>query len=94
MFDIGFTEILLILVVTLVAVGPKELPQLMFKMGRFFRAARLVTQRWQDTLNETLHYVEVETYRQQIAEQKIVDEAASDVSLAAPLDTIRENGDK
>ena len=85
MFDVGFTELLLILVVTLVAVGPKDLPQLMFKMGRFFRAARLVTQRWQDTLNETLHDVEVETYRQQIKAQKLADEAASDVPLETPV---------
>jgi hypothetical protein len=44
----------------------------------------LVTQRWQDTLSETLHDVEVETYRQQIKAQKLADEAASDV----PLETL------
>lgn len=40
MFDIGWIELLVIGVVTLVAVGPKELPKVMHALGRFAGKAR------------------------------------------------------
>lgn len=40
MFDIGWMELLIIGVVTLVAVGPKELPKVMHAVGRLAGKAR------------------------------------------------------
>lgn len=40
MFDIGFTELLLVAVVALVVVGPKDLPVLIGKVARFLGRAR------------------------------------------------------
>lgn len=37
MLDVGWTEIVLILVIGVLVVGPKELPQLMYSIGRFVR---------------------------------------------------------
>jgi Tat protein translocase TatB subunit len=35
-FNIGFTEILIILVIGLIFIGPKQLPEIAKSMGRFF----------------------------------------------------------
>ena len=35
MFDIGFTELLVIGIVALIVVGPKDLPQMFRTLGRF-----------------------------------------------------------
>lgn len=40
MFDIGWTELLLIGVVALIVVGPKDLPHLFHSLGRFTARAR------------------------------------------------------
>lgn len=40
MFDIGWTELLLISAVALVAVGPKDLPKVMYALGQWARKAR------------------------------------------------------
>lgn len=40
MFDIGWTELLLIGVVALIVVGPKDLPHLFHSLGRFSAKAR------------------------------------------------------
>lgn len=40
MFDIGWTELLIFAVVTLIFVGPKELPVLMRTAGRYFGMVR------------------------------------------------------
>ena len=40
MFDIGYSELLVIAVVALLVVGPRELPQLLRHAGRFMAKAR------------------------------------------------------
>lgn len=40
MFDIGWSELLVIAVVTIVVVGPKDLPKVMRAAGQFSRQAR------------------------------------------------------
>lgn len=37
MFDFGWVEILLILVVALFAIGPQDIPKVMYQAGRLFR---------------------------------------------------------
>ena len=37
MLDVSWTEIVFILLIAILVIGPKELPQLMYGLGKFFR---------------------------------------------------------
>ena len=57
MFDIGWSEILVIIVVAIVVVGPKELPRLMGTFGRYAgklrRAAAEFQRQFDDAIRDT-----------------------------------------
>ncbi|MDA5093868.1 Sec-independent protein translocase protein TatB [Aliiroseovarius sp. KMU-50] len=52
MFDIGFTELLVIGVVALIVVGPKDLPQMFRTLGRFTARARQMAREFSSAMNE------------------------------------------
>ena len=72
MFDIGFTELLLIFVVTLLVVGPDKLPGVAQKMGRFFGHIKR-------TFNQVKHDVEqeleIEAVKAKLKENAMAEEA-------------------
>lgn len=51
MFDIGWTELLLIGIVALIVVGPKELPGMFRKMGQFTGKARAMARDFQRAMD-------------------------------------------
>ena len=54
MFGIGFSEILLILVVALVVIGPKRLPELARILGRGLAEIRRASDEFRGVLNEDI----------------------------------------
>ena len=72
MFDIGFTELLLVFVVTLLVVGPVKLPGVAHKMGRFFGQIKR-------TFNQIKHDVEqeleIEAVKAKLKENAMAEEA-------------------
>ncbi len=95
MFDVGFSEIVLIGIVALLVTDPKDLPALMFKAGRFFRQFKLIMSRVSNTIGDVMHELEVENYRQDykakhpvIDTEQIADEKIEMLPLpqAAPVD--------
>lgn len=50
MFDIGFSEVLLIFALTLVVLGPDKLPQIARTMGRWAGRARAMARQFRDQL--------------------------------------------
>lgn len=68
MFDIGFSEVLLIAIAALVAIGPKDMPQILFRFGRFARQIRIFVNGFRDQYAEIMHDVEVDHYRKQYGE--------------------------
>lgn len=52
MFDIGFLELLIIGIVALVVVGPKDLPGMFRTLGRFTAKARGMAREFQRAMNE------------------------------------------
>ncbi len=74
MFDIGFSEILLVAIAALIAIGPKDLPDVLFRMGRFSRQVKMFVGGVRNQYSEIMHEAEVTHYRKElgaiIAEEK------------------------
>jgi sec-independent protein translocase protein TatB len=68
MFDIGFSEVLLIAIAALVAIGPKDMPQALFRLGRMMRQVRIVMNGFRDQYSQVMHDVEVEHYRKEFGQ--------------------------
>lgn len=63
MFDIGWTEILLIAVVAVVVVGPKELPRVLVSVGRWITKGRALAREFQDGVQTVMREAELDELR-------------------------------
>lgn len=59
MFGIGWSEMLLILAVAVLVIGPKDLPRLLYAAGKVFRKVRIFTNDIQRSLDSILHEEEL-----------------------------------
>jgi Tat protein translocase TatB subunit len=59
MFDIAWSELLLIAVVALVAIGPKDLPKALFLLGRGLRTVRGMARQLQQQFEQLTYEAEV-----------------------------------
>jgi len=59
MFGIGMPELMLIMAIALIVIGPKKLPDLARALGRGYAEFRRATQEIKDTLNVDPHLGEV-----------------------------------
>ncbi|GGE45374.1 hypothetical protein GCM10007276_23200 [Agaricicola taiwanensis] len=63
MFDIGWSELLIVAVVAIVVVGPKDLPDMLRNLGRGMRAIRRMASEFQGQFNEALKEAELDGVR-------------------------------
>ena len=68
MFDIGWTEILVIVIVTILVVGPKELPGLLRTIGKTVGNMRRMAGDFQSQFNEALREAELEDVKNTIGD--------------------------
>ena len=66
MFDFSWTELLVIVVVALVAIGPKELPRVLYEVGKWAGRLRLLAGEFRRHVSDMMHEVELEELRRQI----------------------------
>jgi sec-independent protein translocase protein TatB len=59
MFDIGFSEVLLIFVIALIVLGPEKLPRLAAQVGRWIGRARAMARQFREQLEEEVNLEEV-----------------------------------
>jgi sec-independent protein translocase protein TatB len=85
MFDISWTEFLLIGVVALVFIGPKELPGVMRTLGQYTRKIRGMAADFQNQFQEAMREAEVADLKKQ------VDDMAHDIKSYDPLKSARED---
>src|SRR6201996_4454553 len=74
MFDIGWSEIALIAVVALIAIGPKELPGVLRMVGQWLGKARKMAAEFQGQFQEAMREAEMADLKKSFDEVK---EAAS-----------------
>ena len=73
MFDISWTEFLLIGIVALIVIGPKELPTVMRTMGQWTRKVRSMAADFQNQFHEAMREAEMAELKKQ------VDDIAQDI---------------
>ncbi|HFC30557.1 MAG TPA: twin-arginine translocase subunit TatB, partial [Oceanospirillales bacterium] len=71
MFDIGFSELFMILVIALVVIGPERLPGVARKIGRYVRKAK---ETFENVKREVESELETEELNRRLAENNILQE--------------------
>src|SRR5207244_4528399 len=66
LFDIGWPELLLIGVVALVFIGPKDLPRALRVAGYWVRKARTLSREFQSSIDQMIRDAELEEIRQDL----------------------------
>src|SRR5881227_3871485 len=74
MFDIGWSELVVIAVVALIAIGPKELPAVLRTIGQWMGKARKMAAEFQGQFQEAMREAEMADLKKSFDEVK---EAAS-----------------
>jgi sec-independent protein translocase protein TatB len=98
MFDIGWSELLVIAVVALIAIGPKELPGVLRMVGQWMGKARKMAAEFQGQFNEAMReaemadlkktFDEVKETATSLASNNILTSMQKDVSDALKVDNI------
>jgi len=83
MFDISWTEFLLIGVVALIVIGPKELPAVLRTLGQWTRKVRSMAADFQGQFQEAMREAEMADLKKQ------VDDIAHDIKHYDPLKDVR-----
>lgn len=80
MLDVGWTEILVIAIVLIIVVGPKDLPQMLRTFGRMVSKMRGMASDFRQQFDEALREADLDDVRKTIGEAQKLN----------PLNTIRE----
>ncbi len=94
MFDIGWSELMLVGIVALIVIGPKELPSVLRTVGRTVTKLRRMAGEFQGQFQEALREADLADMRKEITD--ITDGARSSMSTLAtsemfdPLRSIRD----
>jgi sec-independent protein translocase protein TatB len=89
MFDISWTEFLLIGVVALIVIGPKELPGVMRTMGQWTRKIRGMATDFQNQFHEAMREAEMADLKKQVDD--LAEGVTKDFSNLDPLKTVRDD---
>jgi sec-independent protein translocase protein TatB len=85
MFDISWSEFLLIGVVALIVIGPKELPGVLRTLGQYTRKVRSMASEFQGQFQEAMREAEMADLKKQ------VDDMAQDLKDFDPLKEVRSD---
>jgi sec-independent protein translocase protein TatB len=93
MFDIGWSELVVIGIVALIAIGPKELPGVLRSIGHWMGKVRRMASEFQDQFREAMREAEVADLKKQFDDAQA---AASNVTAGFdnPLETARREMEK
>ena len=88
MFDIGWSEFVLIAVVALIAIGPKELPGVLRMVGQWMGKARKMAAEFQSQFQEAMREAEMADLKKSFDE---VREAASSFSPVGMISSLQQD---
>jgi len=87
MFEVGFTEILLISTLALVVLGPEKLPRVARQIGRWMGKARAMARQFREQLEEEVDLAETTRTRKTSTSSTSNADSTSGTSSAAPEST-------
>jgi sec-independent protein translocase protein TatB len=90
MFDIGWSELVVIGVVALIAIGPKELPGVLRMAGQWIGKVRRMAAEFQGQFQEALREAEMEDLKKQVNE---ITDSARDLTNFDPLEHVQSELD-
>src|SRR4051794_41237811 len=100
MFDIGWSELVVIAVVALIAIGPKELPAVLRTVGQWMRKARKMASEFQGQFQEAMREAEMADLKKSFDEVKeaatgftsgnLMTSLEKDVSSALRIDDVEK----
>ena len=67
MFDIGWTEILILAIVSLFVIGPKDIPKFLGYIGKLVGKIRGITSDFRETVDDAIKNSELEEVRKEIS---------------------------
>ena len=86
MFNASWSELLIIAVVALVVIGPKDLPRAMRAVGRWTGRAKRMSSDFQRQLNEVVREAELEDVKHQLGELRKLDPTSEIKTSLGKLD--------
>ncbi len=90
MFDIGWSELVVIAIVALIAIGPKELPGVLRTVGLYMGKIRRMASEFQGQFQEAMREAEMGDIKKQVDEMT---SAASDFTGFDPLADVQKEFD-
>jgi sec-independent protein translocase protein TatB len=91
MFDIGWGELVVIGVVALIAIGPKELPGVLRTVGQMMGKVRRMASEFQGQFQEAMREAEMADVRKELDS---ITSSASDLTRFDPLADVQKDLDK
>jgi sec-independent protein translocase protein TatB len=76
MFDIGWSELMVIAVVAIVVIGPKDLPRAMRTVGRWSGKMKRMGREFQNQFNEAIREAELDDVKKQVQDIAKIDPMA------------------
>jgi sec-independent protein translocase protein TatB len=73
MFDLAWSHILLIAVVALLVIGPKDLPRVLRTAGKWVGRARSIARDFQGSLDQMIREAELEDVRKEVEKAATID---------------------
>ena len=91
MFSFGWGEILLIFVVVIVVVGPKDIPNFIRQIGKITKTIKKVSREFKTSLNEITDEKEIKDFKKSISDVKnLKKEFDIKNNLKDEIETIKE----
>lgn len=88
MFDIAWSEFLVVAVVALVVVGPRDLPPLLRTLGKMVASLRRMAGEFQNQFNDALREAELDEFKNEVTGLK--DKASRMMATPNPLQIARD----
>ena len=72
MFSFGWSEIALIVIVVIIVVGPKEIPNLLKQIGTFSKSLKKISRDFKNSLNELAEENDLKDVKKSISDLKSI----------------------